>query len=135
MIIGIGHDVVEVERIGAILSRSAGTSFISRVLTPREREHALVHFGDELQNGRWVEYTAGRFAAKEAVVKAFGCGIGAQTGFQDICVLPDEAGKPICELSKASYDKLGFDPQSITIHVSITHTQELASAFAIVERR
>lgn len=133
MIIGMGHDLVELGRIQKILQGAAGPSFVARVLTPQEKAHAVNKFGDQL-HGRWIEYVAGRFAVKEAVVKAFGCGIGAIIGFQDMSVLPDTAGKPVCELSLTSYEKLGLDPQVVYLHVSITHTQQLASACAIVEQ-
>lgn len=132
MIRGVGHDLVEIVRIMDILGRRAGAKFLSRVLTPAELDFACSAFGRDM-NRRWAEFAAGRFAAKEAAAKALGCGIGAAAGFQDLCILPDEAGRPLCRLSDGAAARLGLDPEHTVIHVSITHTRELASAVAIVE--
>lgn len=134
MIIGIGHDLVELERIEGILKGRTGPLFVSRVLTPAEIETAQSRYGDAL-TPRWIEYAAGRFAVKEAVVKALGCGIGAMCGFQDIDVRADEAGKPHVQLSAEAYERVGLERDRTSIHVTITHTRGLASAMAVVEQR
>lgn len=129
MIYGIGHDVLEIARISRLLGRDTGVKFLHRILTGNECKLA----GD--RGGNLAEYAAGRFAAKEAVVKALGCGIGREAGFQDIEILPDAKGKPEVLLSEASWDRIGLASCEYVIHVTITHTRELASAFAVVERR
>ncbi|CAM4450280.1 holo-ACP synthase [Paenibacillus tarimensis] len=126
MIIGIGHDVVEIDRIRAILEGAAGERFMRRVLTAAEYDRALN------KGSSCVEYVAGRFAVKEAVVKAIGCGIGSAVGFKDMEVLPDKLGKPVCTLSEEALQRLQLDYQ-LRIHVSISHERSLASAFAIAE--
>lgn len=128
MIYGVGHDVVEIDRIEAITGGLHRERFLGRVLTLEERETAL-------GRSRLAEYTAGRFAAKEAVSKAFGCGIGHVLGFQDIRLMPDKMGKPWAYLSDAAWERLNLSgpPESFKIHVSITHERQLASAFVIVE--
>lgn len=126
MIVGVGADLVEISRVRHALEQSSGGRFLERILTPKERELA------ERRKGRLAEYTAGRFAAKEAIVKAIGCGIGKQIGFQDVEVLPDELGKPHCSVSRAALERAGLDGE-IRIHISITHTEKMASAYAIVE--
>lgn len=131
-IAGIGHDLVPMDRLERMLRSEIGRRFIERVLTPGEREYAQSRFGDEI-TGRWVEFTAGRFAAKEAVVKALGCGIGKMVGFHDLEILPDAAGRPVCSLSRRSGLRLGLRPDGYRIHLSITHTEEYASAFAVLE--
>ncbi|RUT31544.1 holo-[acyl-carrier-protein] synthase [Paenibacillus zeisoli] len=128
MIHGIGHDVVEIERIKRLTGSMHGERFVNRVLTAEERGLAVGH-------SRAAEFTAGRFAAKEAVSKAFGCGIGAVLGFQDIEIIPDASGKPWAKLTREAWERLAIaDPEIYSIHVSITHERQLASAFVIVER-
>lgn len=127
MIYGIGNDVLEIGRISAVLSREQGTGFLQRILTQRELELAAG------RKGKAAEFAAGRFAAKEAVVKALGCGIGAKVGFQDIEILPDAQGKPVVSLSEEAWSRLLLPGGRHTIHLAITHSGDLASAFAVVE--
>lgn len=128
LIYGIGHDVVEIQRVCAVLQRESGARFIRRILTPAELELA------EGRKGNLAEFAAGRFAAKEAIVKALGCGIGREVGFRDIQVLPDASGKPSVLLSEAAWSRLDMNEQKYIIHLTITHSRELASTFAVVER-
>jgi holo-[acyl-carrier protein] synthase len=127
MILGIGTDLLDMARVKRIIEGDAGDRFVSRVLTPGERELAAA------RQGRLVEFTAGRFAAKEAVSKALGCGIGKQVSLQDIEILPDELGKPDCRVSSKALERLQVDADSTVFHLSITHTETLAMAYAIVE--
>ncbi|MBH5319102.1 holo-ACP synthase [Paenibacillus sp. GSMTC-2017] len=129
MIIGIGHDLTDVRRIAEMLEGKVGERFLERILTLRERELASSYRGARLH-----QYVAGRFAAKESVSKAFGCGIGACLGFQDIDIIRDELGKPGCVLSDDAWRRLKLESESVRIHITITHESEIASAFAIVER-
>lgn len=126
MIVGIGTDLTEISRVERILEDASGERFMRRVLTPAEFELASG------RKGRRPEFVAGRFAAKEAVAKALGCGIGRQVGLQDIEVLPDASGKPVCTLSAEAWSRLGKEV-GLRIHLSITHTSETAAAFAVVE--
>ncbi|WP_138755272.1 holo-ACP synthase [Paenibacillus sinopodophylli] len=129
MIIGIGHDLSEIERVAKVLEGRTGQRFMERVLAEGERLLASSYSGERLH-----QFTAGRFAAKEAIVKAFGCGIGPIIGFTDIEVLRGSCGKPECQLSAGAWERLGLAPENIRIHVTITHERKLASAFAVVER-
>ncbi|PWV97298.1 holo-[acyl-carrier-protein] synthase [Paenibacillus cellulosilyticus] len=135
MIIGIGHDIADIDRVAAILEKRAGAKFIEKVLAGTERERAA-----ELAGRRLAEFVAGRFAAKEAVVKALGCGIGAIAGLHDVVIGRDELGKPEVLLSAATRRKLGWEDDhagsKVTrrVHVTITHDRGIASAFAIVEQ-
>lgn len=126
MIIGVGTDLTELKRIRGILSGKRGSAFLRRILT--ERELACIEGSAEQ---RRVEFAAGRWAAKEAVSKALGCGIGGLISFQDVEVLPDELGKPVCTVSEAAWERLGFRAK---VHLSITHTSEWAAAFAVAEQ-
>ena len=131
MIAGVGTDIVEIGRIRRMMAEPAWDRFVRRVLT--DRELALA----EERSGRLAEFVAGRFAAKEAVVKALGCGIGSRVGFRDIEILPGNAGEPQCELAAAALERLGFDPakrDAPRLHISISHSGEHAVAFAVAEK-
>lgn len=129
MIYGIGHDVLEIQRITATIEKGTGARLIRRILT--QAELALAE-----QRGMTsaAEFLAGRFSAKEAVVKALGCGIGRMVGFQDIEILPDGYGKPVVSLSEKAWERLRLKSDEYIIHLTITHSRELASTFAVMER-
>ncbi|EXJ24041.1 Holo-[acyl-carrier protein] synthase [Alkalibacterium sp. AK22] len=115
MIVGIGLDVVDVERISkAYIKRE---TFARRVLTDNE----LALF-DALQGTRKIEFLSGRFSAKEAFSKAMGTGIGKIT-FLDIEIMPDKLGKPVVTKS----------PFTGSAWVSISHTKAIAIAQVILE--
>ncbi|MCM3129470.1 holo-ACP synthase [Paenibacillus provencensis] len=129
MIYGIGNDVLETERVVRIMKGDHSSRFLSRVLT--EEERAVL--GSRMQSE--VQYVSGRFAAKEAISKAFGCGIGELLGFQDIEILPNELGKPTVTISGAAWKRLGLGGEpAYMVHLSISHQPSVAAAFAIVER-
>ena len=118
MILGIGIDMTEIERIEKACERQA---FFLRIYTPAEQE----------KYGKSPASLAARFAVKEAVVKAFG------TGFRGIIpaeieTLSDELGKPVVILygeAKRRAEKMGCRQ----IHVSITHTKTTAAAMVVLE--
>ncbi|XEC93920.1 holo-ACP synthase [Paenibacillus tarimensis] len=128
MIVGIGHDIVEIGRVEQIVSGPSGSRFMRRVLTEAEMASAAA------RGARIPEFVAGRFAAKEAVVKAFGCGIGRIVSFHDMEIIPNEQGQPCCTLSVSAWNRLGIEVNETRIHVTITHERTMASAFAVVER-
>ncbi|GAB6928720.1 holo-ACP synthase [Paenibacillus sp. JCM 10914] len=129
MIYGIGHDVLEMKRMDMLMTGPHEKKFLERVLTEGERVLAA------RKGARRTEFVAGRFAAKEAISKAFGCGIGCLIGFRDMEVLPDSLGRPVATLSKEAWARLGIpDSTHYTIHLTISHQTELASAFAVVEK-
>jgi len=131
MIHGIGHDVLELERMKDILEGRHSKRFLARILTAAESETASSRAGQ-----RQLEFIAGRFAAKEAISKAFGCGIGAVLAFTDMEILPDASGKPVARLNEAAWKRLGLaGATEYSIHISITHERQLVSAFAIVEAK
>ena len=116
MILGIGLDLVEIERIAKVSGRTV--KFSERILSERELE-----IYKTLLKEKQVEYLAGRFAAKEAYSKAVGTGIGEGCEFHHIEILNDEKGKPI----------LYFDGELVSGFVSITHTKTVAAAQVILE--
>lgn len=128
-IVGIGLDVVEMGRIAGVLDSTAGERFVARVLTARETELL-----QGMPPKRRTQFVAGRFALKEAVVKALGCGIGSVVGFHDIESLPDELGKPVCKLSESALARLGLAGRTLRLHVAITHERSIAAATAVIEK-
>jgi len=123
MIRGIGIDIIEVSRVERAAARW-GDAFLGRVFTDRERMYA----GTAPMSAQRL---AGRFAAKEAVMKALGLGWG-QMAWREIEVANDPSGKPSVHLSGRAADVargLGVGAWS----VSIAHTQDLAIAQALAE--
>ena len=123
MIAGIGVDTVELERIKQVLTRQ-GVKFVEKILTEREQERLQKRNGPYSHHD--ISYIAGRFAAKEAVVKALGTGF-RDIGFHDIEILSDHLGKPVVVLSEniASNSEL---------HISISHAKTVATSFCIWEK-
>lgn len=121
-IFGIGIDVVEVERIASAISRH-GEPFVAKLFTPAERAYC------EAQKKPALHYAA-RFAAKEAVSKALGTGIGGQAGWLDLEIARDPSGAPKLVLSGAAAEFTRV--QGIAeIQISLTHAREYAAANAI----
>ncbi len=89
--IALGTDILQIARIEAVLERR-GDRFVQRILTAEEQLEYKAH----TQGKRLL---AKRFAAKEAVAKALGTGIGRGVSWQDICVGHDDKGAPLVELS------------------------------------
>ena len=90
MIIGVGHDVVDIRRIDAALLRH-GSRFLDRVFTPDEQSYAIAYAA---HRERYVGILAKRFAAKEAASKALGTGFRGGMSFRDIEVFSHENGQP-----------------------------------------
>ena len=124
MILGIGTDIVEVARIAASFAKH-GELFVNRILLPAEIAYCLAH-------RQPAPFLAVRFAAKEAVAKAFGTGIGAQLGWLDMEIRRDEAGAPFVVLHGQG-EKLLAARGAKKLHVSLSHTENYAVATAILE--
>ncbi len=124
MIFGIGTDIVEVDRISEF-SNKLGEKFLNRILLPTEQKYCL-NYTDP------APYIAGRFAAKEAIAKAFGFGIGEKIGWHDMEIVREESGKPNVQLhgkAQLLMDKIG----SKKIQITLSHTNKHATATAIIE--
>jgi len=126
MIVGIGVDLAEVDRIRDALERPAtGERFRDRVYTPGEQAYC------ERRRRKYESYAA-RFAAKEAVMKALGRGWSREIGWTEIEVMRERGGRPTIRLhgkTEAYATKLGVR----TIVLAITHTAETAMAQVIAE--
>jgi len=120
-IYGIGTDIIEISRIETSINRTK--TFKEKVYTKNEIEHI------EKKKHPYASY-AGRFAAKEAVSKAFGTGV---YGFSlsDIEILNDEMGKPYVTL----YNTIKEKAKGLTIQISISHSREYAVSTVIIYKK
>src|SRR5882724_3844149 len=123
MILGIGIDIIEVERIQKSFEKF-GERFLKRILHPGEIKYCLSHKHP-------APFLAARFAAKEAISKAFGTGIGAQLGWQDMEIARRESGEPYVILHGGG-PKLLQDRGGRVVLISLSHTQEHATAVSIL---
>lgn len=124
MIVGLGLDVAEIDRIEAAITRH-GAPFIERLFTPAEVSYCESH------KNRYDRYAA-RFAVKEAAMKALGTGWRHGVRWRDIEVTRERGGKPGLRLegvARTFADRLGVKQMS----VSITHSGNLALAQVIFE--
>ena len=124
MILGVGIDIIEVARIAASLEKF-GHRFGQRILLPDEIAYCLAHRSP-------APFVAARFAAKEAISKAFGTGISAQLGWQDMEIAHKESGEPYVILHGKG-KKLFETRRAKNIFVSISHTQQYAAVVAILD--
>jgi holo-[acyl-carrier protein] synthase len=124
MILGVGIDIIEVARIAASLEKF-GHRFGERILSRAETDYCLSHSSP-------APFVAARFAAKEAISKAFGTGIGKQLGWQDMEIAHRESGEPYAILHGKG-QKLFESRQGKNIFVSISHTKEYAAVVAVLE--
>ena len=124
MILGIGIDIIEVERIRSSHERF-GERFLNRILHPNEIGYCLSHRVP-------APFLAARFAAKEAISKAFGTGIGAQLGWHDMEVGRKESGEPFVILHGGGL-RLLQERKARAVLISLSHTQAHAAAVAILE--
>src|SRR5271170_7901694 len=124
MILGIGIDIIEVGRIKASHEKF-GERFLNRILLPNEIAYCLSH---KIPG----PFLAARFAAKEAISKAFGTGIGSQLSWQDMEVARRPSGEPYVILH-GNGPKLLAERQGRHVLISLSHTQEHATAVAILE--
>ncbi|MEE8169301.1 MAG: holo-ACP synthase [Phycisphaerae bacterium] len=121
-LLGHGLDLIECERIAEIVRRH-GDRFMTRVLTEAERAHSA-------RLAQPIPHIAGRFAAKEAVLKVLGTGWRGSIAWTDVEVINDANGRPTVRLHGACRQiarRLGIDE----ILLSITHTANYAAASAI----
>lgn len=124
MILGIGVDIVSIPRVAKSLARF-GDKFAAKILSDAE----MPRYAVAVNKAAWL---AKRFAAKEAVAKALGTGMGAGVYFTQITVSNKKSGAPLIELSGAASQRaarLGAD----LVHISISDDAEYSVAFVILE--
>lgn len=116
MLHGIGTDIVEIARIEQIGAKKLA----KKILSPAE-----IAALEGLSDDKFLRKIAKRFAAKEAISKAFGTGIGAKLAFHDIEISNDAAGKPLASIAGR---------KDLKIHLSISDEKTHAIAFAVIEK-
>jgi len=127
MILGIGTDLVDVERIEKVIERH-GERFIARIFTPAERARA------ERRTNPAATY-AKRFAAKEACAKALGTGLRNGVFWRDIGVVNLPSGRPTLKLSGGALARLkAITPEGFEARIDLTITDEgpMAEAFVVI---
>lgn len=124
MIIGVGTDLVEVRRVAAMLARR-GERARAKLFTPAEVARCL--------GGRRPEESfAARFAAKEAFFKALGTGWSGGIGWREVEVVSASGGAPSFRLAGTAA-RLAAERGVRRVHLSLTHTAELAAAYVVLE--
>jgi holo-[acyl-carrier protein] synthase len=125
-LLGLGCDVIEIERVRGVLERQ-GDRFIQRVFTDEERAYCFDHKTPEL-------HLAARFAAKEAVSKAFTTGIGAELGWRSISIYHGSRNEPLVRLDERGQALLA-QVGATHVFVSLSHTALVAMAVAALVRQ
>ncbi len=132
MILGIGTDIVNIERIEKSLEKF-GERFERKLFTVAERAvaNSRANAGARVKAATYAK----RFAAKEAFVKALGTGFADGISWQDIEISQLEGGKPVMNVTGAAFDRLrslGTKTQMPKIDVSMADDYPIAQAFVII---
>ena len=124
MIIGCGIDLVRIERIEKIIKKW-GDDFVLRIFTSLEKEYC-----EKKKNKKYQSY-AGKFAAKEALLKSFGLGL-REANWKEIEIKNDDLGQPIIETS-GKLKNIASTKRVSKYFISISHTKEYAIAQVVLE--
>lgn len=124
MIVGVGTDIVDVERIEKVFNKQ-GQTFANRLLSEKE----LSDFKNQLYPARFL---AKRWALKEAVSKALGTGIAHGVRFKDMTVAHKESGQPYLVLEGSTLDK-SIELQITNWSISISDEKHHTVAFVVAE--
>ena len=120
-IMGIGTDLCDIKRIASVINQH-GERFLKKVFTENEIAYCLPKHSS-------AECFAARFAAKEAFLKALGTGLRDGLNWKDMEVLNDQLGKPVLK----TYNKCAHQIEGKKVFLSISHSNDLAIAFVIIE--
>ena len=121
MIVGIGNDIIEIERIEKAISKEG---FKNKIYTQRELENIK-------KRGNRAETYAGVFSAKEAISKAIGTGV-REFSLTDLEILNDDLGKPYVAVSEKLDKIIKNKKEDYQIEISISHSKKYAIAMAII---
>ena len=121
MIVGIGNDIIEIERIEKAISKE---SFKDKIYTQRELENIK-------KRGNRAETYAGVFSAKEAISKAIGTGV-REFSLTDLEILNDDLGKPYVVVSEKLDKIIKSKKKDYQIEISISHSKKYATAMAVI---
>lgn len=122
MIVGVGIDIIEVERIKKAIE-SYGERFLKRVFTKRE-----IDYCEQFKENKYVHYAV-RFSAKEAFSKAIGTGLTQGFKLNQVGIINEDNGRPQIELFEQMAEKWG----TYKIFVSLSHINSIASAVVVIE--
>ena len=123
MTIAIGTDIVEIQRIANVLERQ-GDKFVQRILTESE-------IAEYQARGNSVAFLAKRFAAKEAIAKALGTGIGRGISFQHMIVSNNSEGAPQVELQANAAERLK-QLGGTNVLLSLSDEKNTALAYVVI---
>ena len=121
MIVGIGNDIIEIERIEKAISKEG---FKDKIYTQRELENIE-------KRGNRTETYAGIFSAKEAISKAIGTGV-REFSLTNLEILNDDLGKPYVVVSEKLDKIIKNKKEDYQIEISISHSKKYATAMAII---
>lgn len=121
MIVGIGNDIIEIERIEKAISKE---DFKDKIYTQRELENIK-------KRGNRAETYAGVFSAKEAISKAIGTGV-REFSLTNLEILNDDLGKPYVVVSEKLDKIIKSKKEDYQIEISISHSKKYAIAMAII---
>ena len=121
MIVGIGNDIIEIERIEKAISKEG---FKNKIYTQRELKNIE-------KRGNRTETYAGIFSAKEAISKAIGTGV-REFSLTDLEILNDDLGKPYVIVSEKLDKIIKNKKEDYQIEISISHSKKYAIAMAII---
>ena len=121
MIVGIGNDIIEIERIEKAILKEG---FKDKIYTQRELENIK-------KRGNRAETYAGVFSAKEAISKAIGTGV-REFSLTDLEILNDDLGKPYVVVSEKLDKIIKSKKEDYQIEISISHSKKYAIAMAII---
>ena len=121
MIVGIGNDIIEIERIEKAISKEG---FKNKIYTQRELKNIE-------KRGNRTETYAGIFSAKEAISKAIGTGV-REFSLTDLEILNDDLGKPYVVVSEKLDKILKTKKEDYQIEISISHSKKYATAMAVI---
>jgi holo-[acyl-carrier protein] synthase len=122
VIVGIGTDIIEIVRIGRVIERH-GEQFLHRVFTNDEITYCA-------KRREYLQHYAGRWAAKEAVMKVLGTGFAPGVGWKDIEVCTKSSGQPFIQLH-GSVRELAEQMGIAEILITVSHCRAYATATAI----
>ena len=121
MIVGIGNDIIEIERIEKAISKEG---FKNKIYTQRELKNIE-------KRGNRTETYAGIFSAKEAISKAIGTGV-REFSLTDLEILNDDLGKPYVVVSEKLDKIIKSKKEDYQIEISISHSKKYATAIAVI---
>ena len=128
MIFGIGHDVIEIDRVAGALARH-GERFVARVLGPHEL--AVYHVRRRRSEQRGMAFLATRFAATEAVSKAVGLGMRSPMSWRAVEIVNEPGGRPSA-VANGPFAAF-LEGKGLRLHVSMSDIANLAVAHAVAE--